>query len=114
MGGIGITVICIIVAFIIIMKVPPYMTSRAIQQVIMRFRQHRALDEESAKTLIELGLGPRPFIQRLTRLKDYTPRALKALQSAGIVRITADSRFFMSEERLQASNIETLKTHIGP
>lgn len=114
MGGVGITVICIIIAFIIITKVPPYMTGRAIKQVVMRFRQHGALDEESAKTLIEMDLGPPTLIQRLTRPKDYKPRALKALQSAGIVRITATGRFYMSEEKLRAANIETLQTQIGP
>ena len=76
------------------------LVKRAISQVIKIFCRYNALGVKNAKTVEEIGLTPPSLIQRLTRLRDYRPYALQILQQAGILHMTEDGKFYMTEEKL--------------
>jgi hypothetical protein len=82
-----------------------YLLKRAMLTIVKIFRDHRALDDESARTRIELGLvsqGVFPFT-----LLDYKPTAFQVLLRSGIIRISQDAkRFFLSEQLLSQTDLE--------
>jgi len=96
----------LIVLFMVLLVVLPLMMNkRAIKQVIKRFRDRQALDPGSAKTIDELDLRPPSFRERLMRFRDYKPAALNGLVRVGIIKVTEDGRFYLSEEKLRNSKI---------
>jgi hypothetical protein len=90
----------VVVAIGFKLYVPPLMIRRAVRPVIERFVRLDALSEADAKSVHELGLGPRGLAERMVSLRDYKPKALDALISAAIVQRTDDGRVFLSEEKL--------------
>jgi hypothetical protein len=74
--------------------------------VIKIFRQNSALDKKTAKTIDELGLRPRGFVEGMLHTRDFKPYALDALVKAGIVKSTEDGRLYLVEEKLAESGIE--------
>ena len=86
------------------LTVPQLMMRRAVSKVIRIFRQRNAVGQSNAKTLDELGLGQRGLERFVVR--DYKPRALQVLMSANIVRHTEDSKFYLSEEDIQRTNLK--------
>jgi hypothetical protein len=76
------------------------LVKRAISQVIRIFCQHNALGVKNSKTVEEMGLTPPGLIHRLTSLRDYKPYALQILQQVGIVHMTENGKFYMTEEKL--------------
>ena len=99
-------VVLLIVFFIALLIALPFMMNkRAIRQVIRRFRDRQALDPSTAKTIDELGLTPPSFRERLMRFRDYKPAALNGLVRIGIVQVTEDGRFYLSEEKLGNTRI---------
>ena len=80
--------------------VPPLMTKRAVRPVIERFVKFDALTEADAKSIAELGLGPRGLAERMVSLRDYKPKALDALMGVAIVQRTEDGRVYLSIEKL--------------
>lgn len=97
--------VLIVLCLAIVLVVPALMTRRALKQLILIFRRQGALNRESAKTVDELGLGPKSFAQRITRLRDYKPRALAVMMQTEVVVQTDEGKLFMSEEKLQASGL---------
>lgn len=91
-----------------IFVIPGWRLKRAIRQVIQIFRKHNATDAKNAKTDTELGLKPRPMLERMMSLRDYKPYALTVLIRAGVVRQTEEGKFYLSEEKLMASNLRKL------
>lgn len=91
---------------IILLVVPGLMTRRAVKAVLKIFRQHGALDEESAMTLQSLGLEPPGFAKRIMKTRDYKPRALDILRKIGVVQTTAEGKIFLAEEKLLTSGIK--------
>lgn len=85
--------------------VPPLMTKRAVRPVIERFVMHNALSEANAKSITELGLGPRGLAERMVSLRDYKPKALDALIGVAIVQRTEDGRVFLSLEKLMETGL---------
>lgn len=79
---------------------PRFMLKRAMSQVIHRFRAHRSLSRESAKTLQELGLTSHSFVERIMKPRDYKPYALQILQREGVLCQTEDGKLYLSEEKL--------------
>lgn len=82
-----------------------YMTlmRRAIFTVIEIFREHNALHAYNARTLKELGLMPRHFLDPFKPgLRDYKPQALQALIMDDIVQVTDNQRLYLCEEKLRA------------
>jgi hypothetical protein len=104
------TILGIIVFFILflvlLLVVPALLTRRAVTAVLKIFRQHQALDEESALTVEELGLKPPGFAQRIMRTRDYKPRALVFLKRIDVVQTTATGKIFLAREKLLASGIK--------
>jgi hypothetical protein len=77
--------------------------------VIHIFRQHNALTIKDAKTADELDLGPKPFMSKLSKPRDYKPYALQILIGANIVRVTEDGRLYLAEEQLATSRWSNVK-----
>jgi len=101
--GILIGLALLALAMAIVLYVPALLTRRAMKQVVGRFYAARALSEESAKTLAELGLTPPNLLERLTKPRDYKPAALRLLQQLGAVQLTQEGKLFLLEERLHES-----------
>jgi hypothetical protein len=74
--------------------------------VIQIFRQNSALDKKTAKTIDELGLRSRGFVEGMFHTRDFKPHALDALAKAGIVKSTEDGRLYLAEDALMASGLE--------
>ena len=98
--AIGVLVLMAILAFVVL---PGLLTRRAIPPVLRTLRQHNAVGTSNAKTVDDLGLGARTGIQRLTKPRDYRPRALQFLIRANIVQVTEDGKLYLSEEKLAAT-----------
>ncbi len=83
-----------------------YFLRRAMLTVIKIFREHQALNDESAQTKEELGLeSPNPF--QLRWFLDFKPTAFRVLLRNGIIRVSKNARgFFLSESLLAQTNLE--------
>ena len=92
-----------IVAIIALFFIPRFMINRAIHSVIFIFRQHNAVTIRDAKTMEELGLNPKPFLERAFRLRDYKPYALQILRNANVIQQTEDGRLYLDEGQLRTS-----------
>lgn len=86
--------------------IPRWRLKRALRQVIKIFRRNSALDKTTAKTIDELGLRPRGFVEGMFHGRDFKPYAMDALVKAGIVKSTDDGRVYLDEEKLMESGIE--------
>ena len=93
----------IVVCFGLVFVITTLMTKRAMHKVIRILTMSGALDEEGAKTIVEMRLNPPALRDRLMRMRDYKPKALQLLLSAGIVLYTEDGRVYLSTEKLLAS-----------
>ena len=82
---------------------PRYLLKRAINQVILIFRQYHAIDKRNARTLVEMGLGPATMWQRLMRTRDYKPYAIDVLSKNDILLMTEEGKHYLSEENLAMS-----------
>jgi hypothetical protein len=74
--------------------------------VIAIFRRNSALDKKTAKTIDELGLRPRGFVEGMFHGRDFKPHALDGLLKAGIIKSTEDGRLYLVEDKLMDSGIE--------
>jgi len=81
---------------------------RALRRVIQCFRDHGALDDRTAMTLQELGLAPGSTFMRFYTVRNLTPYALQTLVDIDVVRVTAEQKYYLSESRLAASNLDKL------
>jgi len=98
------TVLLTLVFVVLLIALPYYLSRRAARQVVDIFKQHRAMGAENAKTRTELGLDPPAFHRQLIGLRDYKPRALKALIGAQVIKTTAEGKLYLSEEKLLNRN----------
>ena len=105
--------ILIIGAVLAFLYLPAFLVKRAIAKVRQTFCRHGAIGVENAKTVEELGLTPPSFMERLTRPRNYKPRALQYLKQAGEVLMTGDGRLYMvgekGNERLKDSRSTLMK-----
>ncbi|MFO7772972.1 MAG: hypothetical protein R6V59_03375 [Dehalococcoidia bacterium] len=92
-------------AILVFYVLPRMRIRRAINQVVAIFERNNALDASSARTIDELGLRPRSFLQGIGHVRDFKPYALQALRNAEVVRETEDGRFYLSQHRLAATNL---------
>ena len=102
-------ILLVAVAGLALLLIPQWRLKRAIPRVIRAFREHNANNIKAAKTIDELGLRPRGFMEGLLKGRDYRQYALSALLKAGIVQGTGDGRFYLSEDRLATSSLEKKK-----
>jgi hypothetical protein len=86
--------------------VPRIRIKRATNQVVAIFERNNALDARSAKTIDELGLRPRTFLEGMLRIRDFKPYALQILMKAEVVRQTDGRRLYLSQDKLVAINID--------
>jgi hypothetical protein len=86
--------------FVTAIFIPALLTKRAAHKVINVFCRYEALNPKKAKNLEELGLSPLGFFERIGRMRDYKPYAIRALKQAKVVRTTKDGRLYMAEENL--------------
>jgi hypothetical protein len=87
----------------LVLVVQHFMLRRAVKQILDTFRRHGAHQTGSAKTLEELGLGPKSFMARMTTLRDYKPAALKVLIQREIIATTDEGKLYLKEENLNAA-----------
>ena len=80
--------------------------SRAVKQVVAIFERSNALDVRSARTIDELKLRPRTFLQGMGRMRDFKPYALKILMDAEVVCETDGGRLYLVQDKLTAANID--------
>jgi hypothetical protein len=99
----------LIVVFMIVLclgsvfVITTFLTKRAMHKVIRILKINGAVDEQGAKTIVELRLNPPALRDRLMRMRDYKPKALELLLSMNIVQYSEDGRVYLSEEKLLAS-----------
>ena len=84
---------------------PQMRLRRAVKQVVAIFERNNALNAMSARTIDELKLKPRTFLQGIGRIRDFKPYALKILMDAEIVCQTDGGRLYLVQDKLSAINI---------
>ncbi|MBI4285529.1 MAG: hypothetical protein HY670_06470 [Chloroflexi bacterium] len=105
-NSILILVLIIIAAIAAIIFIPRWRLQRAMKQVIRIFRHFNATDAKNAKTLDEMGLAPRSFLQSAFRGRDYKQYALTFLRSANILLLTDEGKVYLSEERVSSTGLD--------
>ena len=96
----------IILAILGFFVLPQIRIRRAIKQVVAIFERNSALDVRSAKTIDELRLRPRTFLQGMGRIRDFKPYALQILMDAEVVCQTDGGRLYLLQDKLAAVNID--------
>ena len=96
----------IILAILGFLVLPQIRIRRAIKQVVAIFERNSALDVRSAKTIDELRLRPRTFLQGIGRIRDFKPYALQILMDAEVVCQTDGGRLYLLQDKLAAINID--------
>ena len=85
---------------------PQIRLRRAIKQVVGIFERNNALDVRSARTIDELRLKPRTFLEGMGRIRDFKPYALQILMNAEVVCQTDGGRLYLLQDKLSAINID--------
>jgi hypothetical protein len=93
------TVLVLVVVFVL----PQILLRNAISSVLRIFRQNKAVDVQSAKTIDELGLRPKSMAQVIFRWMRYKTTALMVLRNAGVIETTEDGKLYLSEDNLSRS-----------
>ena len=96
----------ILLAIFGLFVLPQMRLRRAIKQVVAIFERNNALDAMSARTIDELKLKPRTFLQGMGRIRDFKPYALKILMDAEVVCQTDGGRLYLGQDKLPAINID--------
>jgi hypothetical protein len=96
----------ILLAIFGLFVLPQMRLRRAIKEVVAIFERNNALDAVSAKTIDELKLKPRTFLQGMGRLRDFKPYALRILMDADVVCQTDGGRLYLVRDKLSAVNID--------
>ena len=96
----------ILLAILGFFVLPQIRIRRAIKQVVAIFERNSALDVRSAKTIDELRLRPRTFLEGMGRIRDFKPYALKILMDADVVCQTDGGRLYLLQDKLAAINID--------
>jgi hypothetical protein len=96
----------VIVSILGFVVLPRIRIRRAVNQVVAIFERNNALDARSAKTIDELGLRPRIFLEGIGRIRDFKPYALQILMKVEVVRQTDGGRLYLSPDKLVTINID--------
>lgn len=89
------------VAFILVVFfVPQWILVRNIPKVIRVFRKFNAINPKTALTIEELGLKPKPMLERMFRRRDHKPRALQFMLRVALIEVTEDGKLYLDEEKL--------------
>ncbi len=89
------------IAFILVVFfVPQWILVRNIPKVIRIFRKFNAINPKTALTVEELGLKPKPMLERMFRRRDHKPRALQFMLRTAMVEVTEDGKLYLDEEKI--------------
>lgn len=89
----------VIVALALVM--PLFIMNRTIPRVIEIMRAHNAVDREHAVAAEDMGLTPKPYMQRILSARDHKPRALQLMLQLEIVKLDSEGRMYLCEEELK-------------
>lgn len=101
----GVAVVAILLLLVAALYLSRYLLKRAVREVVALLRAKGATDPESAAMLEELGLERGGTFDRMFRLRDYRPSALRLLAQANVVRATDGGRIYLSEAQLAGSHV---------
>lgn len=96
----------IVLAILGFFVLPEIRMRRAVRQVVTIFQRHNAIDVRSARTIDELKLRPRSFLEGIGRIRDFKPYALKVLMDAEVVCQTDGGRLYLLQDKLADINID--------
>ncbi len=99
----------LIIAAFVWLVVPGWMIRRSMPKVINIFRKKNAVGIRNAKTAAELGLAPKPFLQRMFSRRDYKTKALEFLMQAKVVMMTEDGKLYITDESVASAKWLKLK-----
>ena len=99
-------IVLVVLLLIALFVVPQFLMARAMKKVVRIFRDNRAIDPKSAKTVEELNLQQKGMIDRMMKPRDYKPRALQYMIGAGMVQMTEDGKVYLVEEKLRGTKLE--------
>jgi hypothetical protein len=91
---------------VVMIYVPRLLLRKATRDVVALFRGRDATSPSSATTLEQLGIVQRSRLERLTRLRDYRPYAVRLLTNTNVIRTTEEGRMYLSEETLEHSPVK--------
>ena len=101
----AIAIIVIVLLVVIAFLMSRYLMQRSIRTVVKIFRQTGAVSAKNAKTLADLGLAPKPLMQRVFRPRDYKPQALRLLDQEGCIKLADAGRVWLDVEALRQSRL---------
>lgn len=101
-----ITLLAIVALGAAAMYLSRFLLKRAMRQVVSIFRQRGAVTAKNAATAEALGLVRGGMMDRMFRLRDYRPDALRVLLQAGIIKATDEGGLYLSEEDLDRSPVK--------
>ena len=97
------TVVLIVLLILAIFVLPQFILYRTVPAVIRILRDQGAVGPQGARSAEEMGLTPRPMLERAFRIKDHKPKTLQFLLHYGIVKSDAHGRIYLDEEALAAT-----------
>jgi hypothetical protein len=80
-----------------------FLLRKALKDLVKIFRDHQALSPASARTGMELGIDP-PGTFSIRSFWDQKPAALTILLRSGVIQVTEEGLFFLSEETLDKAD----------
>jgi hypothetical protein len=82
-----------------------FLVARGMRKVVATFRDYKAVSPKGAATLQELGLVERKGMMgtNMFRLRDYKQTGMRIMAQEGVIKMTADERFYIDEKTLAAS-----------
>ena len=101
-------IVIVVIGILGLWVIPRILLKRAVNQVLHRFREHKALSIKNAKTVEELNLVPKGMFEGMLQGRDYKPYALDMMKKGQIILTTEDgNKHYLSEEKLAASRLST-------
>jgi len=105
-------IVIVVVGILGLWVIPRILLKRAVNQVLRRFREQKALSLKTARTVEELNLMPRGMFAGMLQGRDYKPYALDMMKKGKIIVTTEDgTKLYLSEEKLTASKLSTWQSN---
>jgi c-di-AMP phosphodiesterase-like protein len=99
-------VLLIVAAFVVVTYLSRFFFGRAIRNLISEFRRRGATSPEKAVMPEEIGIIRMSPFNKMFRMRDYRPQALRVMGQANVVRVTAEGRLYLSEAELEHSPVK--------
>lgn len=81
-----------------------FLIRRAMRVVVGLFREHKALDPESAAALETMNLQDnKAILGGMVKFGDYRQTAMQIMAHDCVIMTTGDDRYFLSEDKLAES-----------